>query len=456
MINCSANALKVARTHTCSVPIFAECVLQDLMFTAVDITHKHTLTLPLDSVHVESWNIRFPVFVQSLYSQLQLCSSSVSTQQHCIRAISAAALQEYAGKLCQWISGCQEIIPPAVKTAIWIAGSIGATVNPKGILMRFYWPGVFCALCVICPEFRFVINAQLLFLRIFLLLRDPRWPCFGASRGWALWRRKSRRKREESIDIGINLWKWRKRWQGHNAKQTLERKMRAYLHGFLLVFWGINSSCVYAWIDLISQPWTYLILASNQLYQERGPWFWLRAAGAVPCEMWSCMWGVTAQLLECPACEATQTEANCNLLSLAVTLCTAIPSNRQISALREATISTIHCWRELFKRNTQRDWVKTPDIFHLGCFRYNLSVSYCVLLTTKKWIKGELQWFFLITISCMSSAGLKGAFESFTKYLLTSSGVILGCAWKLHLKQKLCFARVWSLKDLGNYHTGRL
>lgn len=68
------------------------------MFTAVDITHKHTLSLPLDSVHVESWNIRFPVFVQSLYSQLQLCSSSVSTQQHCIRALSAAALQGYTGR----------------------------------------------------------------------------------------------------------------------------------------------------------------------------------------------------------------------------------------------------------------------------------------------------------------------------------------------------------------------
>lgn len=33
---------KEAHTHTCSVPVCRECVLQDLMFAAVDITHKHT------------------------------------------------------------------------------------------------------------------------------------------------------------------------------------------------------------------------------------------------------------------------------------------------------------------------------------------------------------------------------------------------------------------------------
>lgn len=52
--------------------------------------------------------------------------------------------------------------------------------------------------------------------------------------------------------------------------------------------------------------------------------------------MWSCVCDVTAQLLECPACvqsEETQTEANWNLLSLAVTLCPAVPSDRQKSAV---------------------------------------------------------------------------------------------------------------------------
>lgn len=36
--------------------------------------------------------------------------------------------------------------------------------------------------------------------------------------------------------------------------------------------------------------------------------------------------------MSCVETEQTETEANCNLLSPAVTLCTAIPSNRQISA----------------------------------------------------------------------------------------------------------------------------
>lgn len=81
-------------THICSVPVCGELVLlQDFMFSAVDIAHKHTLSLPLDSVRVESWNIRFPVCVHSLYSQLHLCSSSVNTRQHCIRVLSACSLR---------------------------------------------------------------------------------------------------------------------------------------------------------------------------------------------------------------------------------------------------------------------------------------------------------------------------------------------------------------------------
>lgn len=76
------------------------------------------------------------------------------------------------------------------------------------------------------------------------------------------------------------------------------------------------------------------MLASNQLHQERGLWFDCGPAGAVPFEMWSRMWDVTQRsswnVLRTD--RTNSTEANCNLLSLAVTLCTAIPSNRHISA----------------------------------------------------------------------------------------------------------------------------
>ena len=82
-----------------------ESVLQDLMFAAVDDTHTHTHTLTLTLTHSPSLQIQcisragISGFLSlcSLYSQLHLCSSSVST---------AAQLSEDCAEKHSVTSGC--------------------------------------------------------------------------------------------------------------------------------------------------------------------------------------------------------------------------------------------------------------------------------------------------------------------------------------------------------------
>lgn len=109
--------------------------------------------------------------------------------------------------------------------------------------------------------------------------------------------------------------------------------------------------------------------------------------------MWCLMWDVTrcSSWNVCVQTEQTEREANCNLLYLPVTLCTAILSHRQISApfiweKFHREFSTIH----ILKYSAA--WVCWVFLMHFSC---PLSVSFFSIGKSEvlKWIKGEMPWF---------------------------------------------------------------
>lgn len=93
---------RTARMQTCTHAVYTftgsmESCRTSCSLLLITHTHTHFFCLSLDSVHVGSWNIRFPVCVHSLYLQRHLCPSSVSTRQHCIGAL-YATLQGYGNQ----------------------------------------------------------------------------------------------------------------------------------------------------------------------------------------------------------------------------------------------------------------------------------------------------------------------------------------------------------------------
>lgn len=232
-----ARAHSQAHAHTHSVPACMHYVLQDSTFT-----QAHTLP---PSGFSPCRELEYQVsclcaeFVLTAFALLLLYQPTAEPALHRDAAAAARSgnINHPTSKLCQWFKRFPG------DSYICCAGCIWAAENPKCVLNRFYQPlKVFWALGASCNGF-FLLKKKksVLFLCILTVPWNPRWPCCGASRGRALWGRRSGRKGKESKEgtkwsVQRYLSKSTKTGEkddgGIKQELTPEGKMRVYLFLF--------------------------------------------------------------------------------------------------------------------------------------------------------------------------------------------------------------------------------